>query len=131
MLDGNIGVAIGSSAVTAICGVIGLWIRARFQRTKIEPDPLNVNKTEKYITRGECKNYRCALEKRIDEFGPALERIFKKLNENDQKSEARSTQLHRRLDPIIEKTAAHQEAISLIKGVIIGEKSDQGLGVRS
>ena len=58
MLDGNIGVAIGSSAVTAICGVIGLWIRARFQRTKIEPDPLNVEKQDKFVTRGECKNYR-------------------------------------------------------------------------
>ena len=122
MLDGNIGVAIGSSAVTAICGVIGLWIKARFSRTKIEPSPLPIDKQEKYITRGECKNYRCALEKRIDEFGPALERIFKKLNENDQKSEARSTQLHRRLDPIIEKTAAHQEAISLIKSSFVGGK---------
>ena len=118
----NIGMLISTSGLSILGTLIGVWIKARYSRTKIEPDPLNVNKTEKYITRGECKNYRCALEKRIDEFAPALERIFKKLNENDQKSEARSTQLHRRLDPIIEKTAAHQEAISLIKGVIIGEK---------
>lgn len=118
----NTGMIISAAGLSSLCTLAGVWIKARFSRTKIEPSPLPIDKQEKYITRGECKNYRCALEKRIDEFGPALERIFKKLNENDQKSEARSTQLHRRLDPIIEKTAAHQEAISLIKGVIIGEK---------
>ena len=120
MLDGNIGVAIGSSAVTTICGVIGLWIKARFSKTKIENDPLNVDKQDKFVTRGECKNYRCNIQKQIDALGPALERIFKKLNENDRKSEERSTQLHRRLDPIIEKTAAHQAEITLIKDCFVG-----------
>ena len=122
MLDGNIGVAIGSSAVTAICGVIGLWIKARFSRTTIEPDPLNVEKQDKFVTRGECKNYRCAMQKQIDNVGPALNRIFKKLNENDRKSEERSIQLHRRLDPIAEKTAAHQAEIALIKECFVGGK---------
>ena len=122
MLDGNIGVAIGSSAVTAICGVIGLWIKARFSRTTIEPDPLNVEKQDKFVTRGECKNYRCAMQKQIDNVGPALNRIFKKLNENDRKSEERSIQLHRRLDPIAEKTAAHQAEIGLIKDCFVGGK---------
>ena len=122
MLDGNIGVAIGSSAVTAICGVIGLWIKARFSRTTIEPDPLNVEKQDKFVTRGECKNYRCAMQKQIDNVGPALNRIFKKLNENDRKSEERSIQLHRRLDPIAEKTAAHQAEIGLMKECFVGGK---------
>ena len=122
MLDGNIGVAIGSSAVTAICGVIGLWIKARFSRTTIEPDPLNVEKQDKFVTRGECKNYRCAMQKQIDNIGPALNRIFKKLNENDRKSEERSIQLHRRLDPIVEKTASHQAEIALMKECFIGGK---------
>ena len=122
MLDGNIGVAIGSSAVTAICGVIGLWIKARFSRTRIEPDPLNVESKDKFVTRGECKNYRCAMQKQIDNVGPALNRIFKKLNENDRKSEERSIQLHRRLDPIAEKTAAHQAEIGLIKDCFVEGK---------
>ena len=122
MLDGNIGVAIGSSAVTTICGVIGLWIKARFSKTKIENDPLNVDKQDKFVTRGECKNYRCAMQKQIDNVGPALNRIFKKLNENDRKSEERSIQLHRRLDPIAEKTAAHQAEIALIKECFVGGK---------
>ena len=122
MLDGNIGVAIGSSAVTTICGVIGLWIKARFSKTKIENDPLNVDKQDKFVTRGECKNYRCAMQKQIDNVGPALNRIFKKLNENDRKSEERSIQLHRRLDPIVEKTASHQAEIALMKECFIGGK---------
>lgn len=122
MLDGNIGVAISSSVVTAICGVIGLWIKARFSRTTIEPDPLNVEKQDKFVTRGECKNYRCAMQKQIDNVGPALNRIFKKLNENDRKSEERSIQLHQRLDPIVEKTASHQAEIALMKDCFIGGK---------
>ena len=118
----NIGMIISTSGLSILGTLIGVWIKARYSRTKIEPSPLPIETQEKFITRGECKNYRCALEKRIDATGPALERIFKKLNENDQKSEERSTQLHRRLDPIIEKTAAHQEAISLIKSSFMGGK---------
>ena len=116
----NTGMIISAAGLSSLCTLAGVWIKARFSRTKIEPSPLSIETQEKFITRGECKNYRCALEKRIDAIGPALERIFKKLNENDQKSEERSTQLHRRLDPIIEKTAAHQEAISLLKGSFVG-----------
>ena len=118
----NTGIIISAAGLSSLCTLAGVWIKARFQRTKIEPDPLNVEKQDKFVTRGECKNYRCNIQKQIDALGPALERIFKKLNENDRKSEERSIQLHRRLDPIVEKTASHQAEIALMKECFIGGK---------
>ena len=122
MDENTIGLVVNTSAISSICTLIGVWIKARFSRTKIENDPLNIQKQDKFVTRGECKNYRCAMQKQIDNVGPALNRIFKKLHENDRKSEERSIQLHRRLDPIAEKTAAHQAEIGLMKECFVGGK---------
>ncbi len=75
-----------------------------------------------YVTRGECQQHRCAMEKRIEdlgkrlsEIGPALGRLFKKMNEVDEKNEGRVTRLHDRLDPLLEKVAANSEAIAIMK----------------
>jgi peptidoglycan hydrolase CwlO-like protein len=122
MAENTAGLIISTAGLSSLCTLAATWIKARFTRTTIEPDPLNVEKQDKFVTRGECKNYRCNIQKQLDALGPALERIFKKLNENDRKSEERSTQLHRRLDPIIEKTAAHQAEIALIKECFVGGK---------
>lgn len=50
-VDG-INLAIGGGAVTAIAGVVGAWIKARFSKTTVEPTPLPVTteKTPKYVT---------------------------------------------------------------------------------
>ena len=85
-------------------------------RAKIVNDPLHVQQQGPFVTVGECKQHRCALEKRIDALGPALNRIFKKLNANDQRSEERSVQLHRRLDPVVEKVAATAATVEMMKG---------------
>ena len=51
-VDG-INLAIGGGAVTAIAGIAGAWIRARYGRTRVEPTPLPVEKLDKFVTRGE------------------------------------------------------------------------------
>lgn len=93
------GIIIGSGAVGAICGVIGTWIKAKVAQKRARP----VDSNDLYVTQLECKNMRCAINKRIDEFGPALNRIFKKLNENDIRSEDRANRIHSRIDPLIDK----------------------------
>ena len=113
------GIAASYGAVGAICGVATMWIKAKFgQRAKVEadPSPFPVQQQGPFVTVGECKQHRCALEKRIDELGPALNRIFRKLSENDQRSEDRSLQLHRRLDPVVEKVAATAATVEMMKG---------------
>lgn len=92
-----------------------------------------VDSDDVYVTRGECRQHRCAMEKRVDELGnsvekrmdelgkrienigPALGRLFKKLNDVDEKNEGRVTRLHDRLDPLLQKVAANSEAISMMK----------------
>ena len=118
----NTGLIISTAGLSSLCTLAATWIKARWSKTRIELDPLNVEKQDKFVTRGECQNYRCNIQKQIDALGPALERIFKKLNENDRKSEERSIQLHRRLDPIAEKTASNQAEIALMKECFIGGK---------
>jgi len=74
------------------------------------------------VTRCECEQHRAAISKRIDELGPALERIFRKLDENDKKSEERAMQMHRRIDPILEKTAANSAELKAVQNIIGAKK---------
>lgn len=92
-----------------------------------------VDSDDVYVTRGECRQHRCAMEKRVDDLdkavekrmddlgkrieniGPALGRLFKKLNDVDEKNEGRVTRLHDRLDPLLQKVAANSEAIAIMK----------------
>ena len=96
------GIAISS-------GVAGIFIAQLFNWLKSR-------RGSRFVTAEQCAAHRCALEKQIATFGPALERIFRKLDENDKKSEERTTATHRRLDPLLEKVAANTEAIKIMKG---------------
>ena len=104
------GIIIGSGAVGAICGVVGTWIKAKIAQKKARP----VDSDDRYVTQLECKNCRDALSKRIDELGP----IFQKLSENDKRSEDRSLQIHRRIDPLIEKLSETKGRVDTLDNAI-------------
>lgn len=113
------GIAASYGAVGAICGVATMWIKAKFgQRAKVEadPSPFPIQQQGPFVTVGECKQHRCALEKRIDALGPALNRIFKKLSENDRRSEDRSVKIHDRIGPLAERLAATVATVEMMKG---------------
>lgn len=74
-VDG-INLAVGGGAVTAIAGVAGALIKARFSRTKVEPDPLNIRKEDKYVTRGEFNRH-------VEDNARDHENLFNRLNRND------------------------------------------------
>ena len=98
-VDG-ISLTVGGTAVTAIAGVAGAWIKAKFGKTSI-PQPLETSEKPRFVTCEQCQQHRDAIGKRIDDLGPALGRVFKKLDENDKKAEERAISTHKRLDPII------------------------------
>ena len=108
------GIIIGSGAVGAICGVVGTWIKAKIAQKKARP----VDSDDRYVTQLECKNCREAINKRIDELGPALNRIFKKLNENDFRSEDRAQRTHSRIDPLIEKLSETKGRVDTLENAI-------------
>lgn len=40
------GIAVTTGALGVICGVVSTWIKARFSKTKVEPDPLHVEQSQ-------------------------------------------------------------------------------------
>lgn len=72
-----------------------------------------------YVTCGECKQHRAAINRRIDTVEQSTRTIINKLDEIDTRAETRSENLHRRLDPIVAQVAANSEAVDFIKKAAI------------
>ena len=115
-VDG-INLAVGGGAVTAIAGVVGAWIKAKFGKTQI-PQPMETSQVGPFVTCGECKQHRAAIGKRIDTIETSTRTIINKLDEIDTRAEQRSENLHRRLDPIIEKVAANSAKVDMIENTV-------------
>lgn len=115
-VDG-ISLTVGGAAVSAIAGIAGAWIKARYGRTNI-PQPMETQQVGPFVTCGECKQHRAAIGKRIDSVENSTRTILQKLDEIDTRAEVRSENLHRRLDPIIEKVAANSAQIKMIDTTI-------------
>ena len=45
-MDDGVSLMIGGGAVGALAGVVGAWIKARYGKTKVEPSPLAVEKSQ-------------------------------------------------------------------------------------
>ena len=112
-VDG-INLAVGGGAVSALAGLAGAWIKAKFGKTTV-PQPLETKAADKFVTCDQCAEHRQAINARIDDIGPALGRVFKKLDENDKKAEKRTQDTHRRLDPFIEEFGAVRGKVELIE----------------
>ena len=108
---------MGGAAVSAIAGIAGAWIKARYGRTNF-PQPMETQQVGPFVTCGECKQHRAAIGKRIDSVENSTRTILQKLDEIDTRAEVRSENLHRRLDPIIEKVAANSAQIKMIDTTI-------------
>ena len=115
-VDG-VNLAIGGTAVTAIAGVVGAYIKAKFGKTEI-PQPMETQQVGPFVTCGECKQHRAAIGKRIDTIETSTRTIINKLDEIDTRAEQRSENLHRRLDPIIEKVAANSAKIDFFENTV-------------
>ena len=116
-VDG-ISLTMGGAAVTAIAGVAGAYIKAKFGKTQI-PQPMETQQVGPFVTCGECKQHRAAIGKRIDTIEDSTRTIINKLDEIDTRAETRSENLHRRLDPIVAQVAANSEAVDFIKKAAI------------
>lgn len=115
-VDG-VNLAIGGTAVMAIAGVVGAYIKAKFGKTQI-PQPMETTQVGPFVTCNDCKQHRAAISKRIDTIETSTRTIINKLDEIDTRAEQRSENLHRRLDPIIEKVAANSAKVEMMDAVI-------------
>ena len=84
----GITIALGATTVGLLIRETYRYIIARNQRTQVANDPLNVNKLDKYVTRGE---FNTALERNEadhqrmhDDAERAHESIFARMNRSDR-----------------------------------------------
>lgn len=112
-IDG-ITLTAGGATVSAIAGVVGAWIKARYGKTRV-PQPLETREEPRFVTCDQCAEHRKAINARIDDIGPALGRVFKKLDENDKRAEERSIQTHRRLDPLVEEIGRLRGKVEIVE----------------
>ena len=116
-VDG-ISLTMGGAAVSAVAGLAGAWIKARYGKTSI-PQPMETREADKFVTCDQCAEHRKAINARIDDIGPALGRVFKKLDENDKRAEERSIQTHRRLDPLVEELGRLRGKVEIVEKAAI------------
>lgn len=114
-VDG-VSLTMGGAAVSAIAGIAGAWIKAKYGKPVVPPvpQPLETERVGPYVTCGECKQHRAAIGKRIDGVETTSHAILRKLDEIDTRAETRSENLHRRLDPIIEKVADNSARVDML-----------------
>lgn len=89
--------------------------RLRGRKTVTVEGDVHTAERPQYVTCDQCAEHRRAINARIDDIGPALGRVFRKLDENDKRAEERSIQTHRRLDPFIEEFGAVRGKVELLE----------------
>ena len=109
-VDG-VNLAISSAAVTALAGLAGAWIKARYGRTKVETTPLPVDVADKFVTCEQCKAHRDHIEKRVDAQLELFSKVSDKLDLIEAHNEDRAKRMHDRLDPVIRSSASTAEVL--------------------
>ena len=89
--------------------------RLRGRKTVTVEGDVRTAERPQYVTCEQCRQHRDAIQKRIDDIGPALGRVFKKLDENDKRAEERSIQTHRRLDPLVEEIGRLRGKVEIVE----------------
>lgn len=89
----GMGAWISGGALGTLAGVAIAYIKARFSRTRVEPDPLHVeaHKKEEYVRKEE-------FEKHVSENAKEHESLYARMNRNDRET----SEIRGKLDTIID-----------------------------
>ena len=98
------GIMISSGAVGAICTLLGAWVKAKFAKN---PQPFETHRVNDCISVQECNRKMAAIDDRVtrleERVNSGFDKLSAQLSAMDDKSEARSVALHRRLDNLVER----------------------------
>jgi hypothetical protein len=116
-------ILLGSGAVGALCAVATSWIKARFARTKIEPQPLEVKGAAKFVTCEECALKHRAVDERLSSGTRAFDAVQHKIDAVEGKMDANQRdvmnsiqKLNDRISPMAESCAENGAAIRILLG---------------
>jgi hypothetical protein len=132
----GITIALGATTTGFIIKEVIAWLRARSQKTEVANDPLNVNKLDKYVTRGE---FNKAMErneadhKRItDEAAADHERMERENAADHERMERENSADHARIEHengvahenIFARLSRNDRDMGEIKGLLTGVAND-------
>lgn len=103
----GISLMVGGSAVGAIVTLLGAWIKARYAKTEISPDPINVRMGRDYMTCDECKQHRDAMQSQQIE-------LFGRVRTNELRTasiDGQLTQIAKTVDRIDNKLDSRKERV--------------------
>ena len=104
--------------------------RLRGRKTTIDNDPINVNKLDKYVSRGEFNQRMERVDRDVaglrndvsmlrSDITNSNRAVIDKLDEIDKRSEDRAKELYRRIDPLADKTAENAATVAIVKEVFV------------
>ena len=96
------------------CGVVGAWIKARFSKTQVEPNPLPVAMADTYVTCEQCALRHAEVEKRFQAGNTAFKELRKEIAGMREDLHAGLGKINDRISPVAEACAANSAAIQIL-----------------
>lgn len=111
MESDGLDLAIGGAALGSICTIVAAWIKAKYSKTKVDPTPLPVEMTDKFVTCEQCMEHRRQIEARLEEGSRTFREVRDDIASVRREITDGFVKLNERLDPIIRSVAANQEVL--------------------
>ena len=110
----GITIALGATTTGFVIKEVIAWLRARSQKTEVANDPLNVNKLDKYVTRGE---FNKAMERNEADH----KRITDEAAADHERMERENSSAH---ENIFARLSRNDRDMGEIKGLLTGVAND-------
>ena len=110
----GITIALGATTTGFVIKEVIAWLRARSQKTEVANDPLNVNKLDKYVTRGE---FNKAMERNEADH----KRITDEVAADHERMERENHSAH---ENIFNRLTRNDRDMGEIKGLLTGVAND-------
>lgn len=107
-------IILGSGAFGALCGVVSSWIKARFSKTTVAPQPLEVKGAPRFVTCEQCDLRHKDVDTRLQAGTRAFDAIRTKMDADHRDVMQSIQKLNDRVAPVAEACAANSQAIRIL-----------------
>ena len=114
---------VGGGAIGALVPLASAWIKARFQKTEIAPQPLEVKGAPRFVPCEACDLRHTDVDARLAAGARAFEAIRSKMDADHRDVMASIGRLSDRLGPVAESCAENGAAVR----ILLGQNLKQGV----